>query len=223
MKAIYLKNANAMTKILVFFTLIIACENIYGQESMNIGLEELKMGGVAFNREPKFDDGICLDRRMGDGFFYLKDVVFKNGTIEADVKGSDTPQQSFVGIAFHGQDEEQYDVVYFRPFNFNNPERKAHSIQYVSHPNYTWDRLRTESPGRYEAPLTSSLDPNDWFHVRIEVQFPEVNVFVNDEEKASLTIEQLSKSATGWIGFWVGNGSDGCFRNLRITKSPESN
>ena len=35
---------------------------------------------------------------------------------------------SFVGVAFHGADENAYEVVYFRPFNFRSedPARRAH-------------------------------------------------------------------------------------------------
>ena len=55
------------------------------------------------------------------GFMILKDVQFSNGTIEFDVKGKNILQQSFVGIAFHGQDLKTYDAVYFRPFNFKIP------------------------------------------------------------------------------------------------------
>jgi len=49
----------------------------------------------------------------------VKGVEFSNGTIELDIRGKDLFQQSFVGIAFHGVDNETYDGIYFRPFNFS--------------------------------------------------------------------------------------------------------
>lgn len=169
------------------------------------------------NRMVSFKDDIYLKEAAGDGFLQIKDLVFKNGTIEADIKGSNTPQHSFVGIAFHGQDSRTYDVIYFRPFNFLNPERKTHSVQYIAHPTYTWDKLRAENPGKYEAALQETVDPDEWFHVRIEVDFPHVTVYVNAQQTASLAVRQLSKGKAGWLGFWVGNMSDGHFKNLRIT------
>jgi len=62
--------------------------------------------------------GIFLNEAPGDGAMILKDYEFAIGTIEADIKGKDLMGQSFVGIAFHFQNDKSYDVIYFRPFNF---------------------------------------------------------------------------------------------------------
>ncbi len=34
------------------------------------------------------------------------------------MRGKNVFQKSFIGIAFHGQDDKTYDAVYCRPFNF---------------------------------------------------------------------------------------------------------
>jgi len=112
--------------------------------------------------------------------------------------------------------DSTYDVIYFRPFNFKNPESNGHSIQYISHPKYTWSKLREQYPEKYENVVSPVPDPNDWFHVTITIKYPTVKVFVNDSEEASLAIEQLSSQKEGWIGFWVGNNSEGHFKNLKI-------
>jgi hypothetical protein len=52
------------------------------------------------------------------------------------------------------------------------------------------------------------------------VEHPRVRVFVNDAEKPSLTVKQLSDRKRGWIGIWTGNGSGGDFANLKITPLP---
>src|SRR5258707_625793 len=77
---------------------------------------------------------------------YLPGIEFANGSIEFDVKGKDVLQQSFVGVAFHGVDGTTYDAIYLRPFNFRaqDPARRSHSVQYISHPTYTWEKLRNE-------------------------------------------------------------------------------
>src|SRR5215213_6385405 len=101
-----------------------------------------------------------------EGLMVLKGIDFSNGTIEFDVKGRNVLQQSFVGIAFHGQDLKTYDAVYFRPFNFKSDDsiRRAHSVQYISMPGYDWPKLRNEFPGKYENTVTPVPDPEEWFH-----------------------------------------------------------
>jgi hypothetical protein len=162
---------------------------------------------------------IYLDANEGDGLLWLNNFNFRNGTIELDIKGKNNPGKSFVGMAFHGLSENTYDVVYFRPFNFKNPDRNHHAVQYISHPKYTWYYLRENFPEQYENPVMPVPEPEDWFHVTIVVNHPEVKVFVNNAEEVSLEVNQLNIRKEGRIGFWVGHGSDGYFRNLKITKT----
>jgi len=163
--------------------------------------------------------GLRLDAHDGDGVAWWPDVQFSNGTIELDIRGKDVLQQSFVGVAFHGLNETTFDAVYFRPFNFksDDPVRRSHAVQYVSHPTYTWNKLRTERPNQFEQPVAPPPDPNQWFHARVVIAFPSVRVFVNDAAAPALDIKQLSDRKTGWVGVWVGNGSDGAFANLTVT------
>jgi hypothetical protein len=165
-------------------------------------------------------NGLHLDAKEGDGVAWIEGLRIGNGTIEFDVKGKNVMQQSFVGIGFHGVNDTTLDVVYFRPFNFQSPDpaRKGHSVQYVSLPQYDWERLRNSFPNKYEHPITPSPQPNDWVHVRILIKFPTVSVFVNNQAEPSLVVEQLSTQKEGNIGFWVGNNSDGDFANLAVTQ-----
>jgi hypothetical protein len=163
--------------------------------------------------------GLRLDERDGDGVAWWPNTAFSNGVIEFDVQGKDIPQKSFVGVAFHGADERTFDAVYFRPFNFKAPDpaRRAHGVQYVSHPTYTWDKLRAERPNQFEKEVSPAPDPNGWFHVRVVVNHPDVRVFVNDEKTPCLEVKQLGARTQGWVGVWVGNGSGGSFANLKLT------
>lgn len=163
-------------------------------------------------------NGVRFNESPGDGVAYLEGVEISNGTIEFDVRGKDVRQQSFVGVAFHGVDEKTYDAAYFRPFNFktDDPARRIRAVQYISHPTYTWEKLRAEHPGLYEKPVSPVPDPNDWFHVRVVVASPKVSVFVNDGKEPSLVVNQLSERKKGQVGLWVGNNSGGDFANLTI-------
>src|SRR6266480_2388283 len=126
------------------------------------------------------------------------------------------------GVAFLGVDGTTSDAVYFRPFNFKaaDPARHAHAVQYVSHPTYTWDKLRAEQPGKYEQPVSTAPDPNGWFHVRVVIAAPQVKVFVNEAKEPSLVVTQLSDRRKGRVGLWVGNNSAGDFANLTIVAQP---
>jgi hypothetical protein len=162
--------------------------------------------------------GVRLSESPGDGVAYLEGVEFTNGAIEIDIRGKDVQQQSFVGVAFHGLDDKTYDAIYFRPFNFKaeDPARRLRAVQYIAHPTYTWQKLRSEQPGKYEQPVNPVPDPNGWFHARVVVASPKVSVFVNDANEPSLVVNQLSDRKRGLVGLWVGNTSGGDFANLKI-------
>jgi hypothetical protein len=162
-----------------------------------------------------------LDTLMG--LVWLKGYDFGNGVIEADMLGqSKPPQTSFVGIAFRVVDGETYDVVYFRPFNFRAPDstHHSHAVQYVSQPRWTWQKLRAERPGQYEAPVLPEPDGDQWFHVRVVIARPKVSVFVNGAQAPVLVINELSGRTRGSVGLWVGDGSGGQFANFRVTRKP---
>jgi hypothetical protein len=81
----------------------------------------------------------------------IEGVEFTSGTIEAEIAGTPAPgtagggARGFVGIAFRLQpDGKTYDAFYLRPTNgrADDQERRNHSAQYISHPDWTWSRLR---------------------------------------------------------------------------------
>ncbi|MPZ16384.1 MAG: hypothetical protein GEV06_00505 [Luteitalea sp.] len=90
---------------------------------------------------------VQLDEREGDGVAWWPDLVLGDGTIEIDIRGRDIMARSFVGVAFHGVDEETYDAVYFRPFNFKAPDpvRRSHGVQYIAH-RLVRRRLQRQQP-----------------------------------------------------------------------------
>ena len=159
-----------------------------------------------------------LDARPGDGGVLLEGLQLGEGVIEVELRGRDVAQQSFLGVAFHFVDWSTFDAVYFRPFNFRgDAERRTHSVQYVSHPAWTWQRLREERPGAFEKALDPAPDPNGWFRARIVLSAAKVEVFVNGAASPSLSVEDLSPQKSGGVALFVGNGSDGAFSGLRVT------
>jgi len=154
-----------------------------------------------------------------NGIVWLNSVEFSNGTIEIDLRGKDVPQQSFLGIAFHGVDTVTYDAIYFRPFNFqsSDPVRKIHAVQYISEPDYPWHKLREEKNGKYEKGIDPPPSATAWFHARIEVRGSAITVYVNNSTAPSLTVDKLNSRKDGMIGIWA-EGLNGDFANLTINK-----
>jgi hypothetical protein len=162
--------------------------------------------------------GVRLSEAPGEGVAFLPGIEFANGTIEFDVRGKDVAQQSFVGVAFHGVDNATYDAVYFRPFNFRatDPASRSHGVQYHSLPLYTWQKLRTDQPGKYEQAVNPVPDPNAWFHARVVIANPKVSVIVGDAKDPCLVVNLLNDRKKGLVGLWVGNNSGGDFASLTI-------
>jgi hypothetical protein len=197
------------------------------QRTVSYNLSELLSSGKlsTTNREasplPAGErSGIKLSSAAGEGAVWFNEIIFANGIIEFDVRGKNIEQQSFLGVAFHGlQDTKTFDVIYLRPFNFKaeEPVKRSHSVQYASHPEYPWPLLREKFNGKYESAIVPAPDPNEWFHVRIEVNYPEVKTSINGNATPSMVVTKLNDRKSGILGLWVGNNSDGDFANLKIT------
>ena len=163
-------------------------------------------------------DAIMITKTDGGNLIWLEKLDFGNGIIEFDAKGKSAPPQSnFIGIAFRVVDEVTYDAVYFRPFNFRspNPINKSHAVQYISQPEWTWQRLRSEQTGLYEKGIEPAPDGDEWFHAKIVIKKPGIKVFVNNSVEPSLVINELSTREGGSVGLWC-NGY-GLIANLKIT------
>lgn len=154
-----------------------------------------------------------------DGVVWLKNVNFSTGTIEIDLRGKDVLQQSFIGIAFHGLDTVTYDAIYFRPFNFRSSDRvrKIHAVQYISEPDFPWDRLREEKNGMYEKGIDPPPSAVEWFHARIVVDDSTISVYVNNATIPSLTVTKLNTRKDGLIGLWS-EDVNGEFANMVIKR-----
>lgn len=178
-------------------------------------LKEKKFTFVLPKPFPKTDAG-----KQGisfTGIAWLNGVEFSTGTIEVDLRGQDFFQRSFIGIVFHGVDTATYDVVYFRPFNFQaeDPVRRIHAVQYMTLPDFPWHKLREEQNGIYEKAIDPAPKATDWFHAKIEVTAEEVKVYVNNATTPSLAVKKLNTHKKGKIGLW-NEGLEGDFANLVI-------
>lgn len=157
-------------------------------------------------------------------FAALEGTDFANGSIEAEIAGAPAPDaaagaRGFVGIAFRLQpDRETYDAFYLRPTNgrADDQERRNHSAQYISHPDWTWDRMRRETPSRYESYV--DLEPGVWTKIRIEVRGDTARLFVHGQRQPTLIVNDVKtgKTARGAVALWINPGTVAHFRDVRI-------
>jgi hypothetical protein len=153
------------------------------------------------------------------GLVWLSKISFNEGTIDIDLRGKDVFLQSFLGIAFYGKDSLEYDVIYFRPFNFSHADttRRKWSVQYMSLPKYDYAELRKAHPHEYENSVNPVPNANDWFHATLIIQEGWVTTYVNQSKTPSLKVKILSTLRNGKLGLWA-DGLSGDFSNLVITQ-----
>ena len=154
-------------------------------------------------------------------------LEFSNGTIEAEIagapiEGASPGARGFVGIAFRLQDDmKTYDAFYIRPTNgrAEDQERRNHAVQYISHPQWTWQRLRQDTPSKYESYV--DLMPGEWTKIKIEVHGDKARLSVHDNAQPTLIVNDVKSGAQkrGAIALWVGPETVGHFRNLRVVSS----
>lgn len=155
-------------------------------------------------------------------FAVLPYPPIRDFVIEADVAGipvaAETTARGFVGIAFHiAEDRNSFEAIYLRPTNgrADDQVRRNRAIQYISHPDYPWHRLRIEAPGQFESYV--DLEPGRWTRMKIVVVGARASLFVNDAKQPNLIVNNLKLGErSGRVGLWVGPGSIAHFSNVVI-------
>jgi hypothetical protein len=216
-----------ITKLLFMFVVTAAVFSAQPATDERIDLAKLLADGKlrVVNREvSKIVDragGLHMSERAGPGIVWIEGMDFREGEIEVEIRGRDRYQQSFVGIAFHGKSDDTYEAVYLRPFNFRaeDPVRHRHALQYMMVPDFDWPKLRQQFPDEFERPVASSVGPTDWVTLRVAVREQKVDVSIGPDHTPVLSARKLGSLNRGMIGLWTGNGSDGDFANLRITRT----
>lgn len=180
---------------------------------------------VASDSARRSVEGRPVDQQQIETFAIVEGTDFGDGVIEAELAGAPAPgaaggARGFVGIAFRVQpDLKTYDAFYLRPTNgrADDQVRRNHSAQYIAHPDWPWERLRRETPERYESYV--DLVPGVWIKVRIEVRGDTARLFVHGQTQATLIVNDVKsgEGARGAIALWIGPGTVAHFRDLRVS------
>jgi hypothetical protein len=151
---------------------------------------------------------------------------FRDGTIEVDIATKviappGVRRPGFTGIAFRaGPDPSHYELFYLRPGNSGTDDQamRNHSVQYVSAPDFGWEKLRRQWPFIYESYADLQLD--EWMKVKIDVRGRQARLYVNGSEKPSLIVDGLKgEDLQGTVALWGYTGEEAYFSNLRISNA----
>lgn len=151
---------------------------------------------------------------------------FHDGTIEVDVSGaplpgSDPSSRGFIGISFRTRERgARAEYFYLRPTNARSDDqlRRNHTLQYVSTPDYPWERLRKENPGAYES--YADMETGAWTHMKVVVSGTKAALYVNGASQPALIVNDLKLGdSRGAIGLWAHETTDAYFSNLTITRN----
>lgn len=207
-------------KIITVITIILISINAFCQKEINLSNKFQNKKIKAVNRSISLfgdqQDAVEMNAKNGDGIGIIEDVEFEKGIIEIEFLGENNPGKSFIGIAFNIQNDQTYEAIYFRPFNFVAKEqiRKKHMVQYIYHPEFTWKKLREEKTGEFENEIKMPPNPDEWFKAIIHIEERTVKVYINDISEPILIVDRLTTTLSKKIGIWTGFGSSGRFRNL---------
>lgn len=158
------------------------------------------------------------------GIAVVKGASLRNGAITVEVAstlgpGAGQAARGFIGIAFRANtDASKYEYIYLRPTNgrADDQVRRNHSIQYSSHPEFPWQRLRKEFPEMYESYV--DLEPGVWTKMRIVLKGARAELYVHGNPQPNLIVKDLRlPEAEGAVALWIGPGTVGHFRNLTVT------
>lgn len=150
---------------------------------------------------------------------------FHDGVIEVDVagsprRGSSESSRGFIGVAFRLQEHgAKGEYFYLRPTNARSDDqlRRNHTVQYVSAPDYPWERLRKETPGVYES--YADMETGAWTHMKILVSGTRASLYVNGAAQPCLIVNDLKLGDLhGPIALWSHSTTDGYFSNLKLTR-----
>ena len=165
-------------------------------------------------KDPKGRVEERLGRRslfLTSGFAFLKDVVFEDGVIEVDI--AVPTRRSFVGVVFRFEDEDDHEIVYFRPHKSGLDD----AVQYTPSFNGSACWQLYSGPGYTAA---AEVPREQWVRARIEVAGLGAKVFLNNSEQPVLVVEDLKRGhSRGTVGLWAGAGG-GHFSNFTYRAAP---
>ncbi len=202
---------------------------VHAQSSQNspgitldrLELHDVKAEAANYEGKPAVRVDALPNAANGASYAILKGSRFHNGTIEVELAGKPAANagpgaRGFIGIAFRVQGN-RFEYIYLRPTNGRADDqiRRNHSTQYAAYPDFDFDRLRKESPGKYESYV--DLEPGAWTKYQIVIDGTKARLFVHGAAQPCLIVDDMKLGdSEGAVALFVGPGTEGYFANLKI-------
>jgi hypothetical protein len=147
------------------------------------------------------------------GTAFLKEIVFSDGVLEADIAVSGG--RSYPGLVFRKQNDSDYERVYLRP---HLPKTFTNVVQYVASFNGI-DSWQLYNGDGYTA--AAEIPLNTWFHLRLEVKGTQARVLINNAAQPVLFIRELAhQESKGAIGIMGPKDGSAYFCNFTFSTLP---
>jgi len=148
---------------------------------------------------------------------------FTEGTIRVDVAGSPfdatSEARGFIGVAFHVEPHgSRFECFYLRPTNGRAEDqlRRNHATQYISHPDFPWQKLRQSNPGVYES--YADIEAGVWTQLKVVVRGKTAKLYVNQADQPALIVNDLKLGeAGGQVALWSHASTNAYFSRLQVS------
>jgi hypothetical protein len=153
----------------------------------------------------------------------VPDSHFAEGSLRVDVAGapfdSTSDARGFIGLAFHvASSGSRFECLYLRPTNGRADDqlRRNHATQYVSYPDFPWEKLRQSSPGVYES--YADIQAGVWTTLRVVVKGKTATLYIDEADQPALIVSDLKLGETsGQVALWSHATTDGYFSRLEVS------
>ncbi|MGE0126812.1 MAG: hypothetical protein AB7U82_01815 [Blastocatellales bacterium] len=166
---------------------------------------------TASNVEYRGQRAVKFDARAGEGLAWIEGLRFSIGKIDLDIAAV----RQDAGIAFHVQDEKEFEAICFHVGNEARSEGESQDVE-VSYFS-TRSGQRASQRARFDLPYSRS---SEWFKVRISISKEVIAVFINGSNVPTLRVDNsVGRGVYGSVGLWAGPGSSALVANFRIQEA----
>ncbi len=158
--------------------------------------------------EYKGKQGVGLEARRGAGLAWIEGLRFSVGKIDLDIAAVEQD----VGIAFHVQNEREFEAICFHIGEEAGSENERQSVivRYLPAPS----ELESDHEARFDLPYSQS---GEWFKARVSITKEVIAVFINGANIPVLRVNNSRRGDVyGSVGLWVGAGSNALVTDFRI-------